>query len=174
MKFGSRSLGVAIFIVAVLVAIIVTLGPEIAGGQAPNGAGGEAPLSNNSAHLEELFATLPVWVTRWLAIQRIIFAGALLFVIWHREAQAYLAAIIASHVLTILEVSFLPASYFNLELLALNHWLWIPVLVLFVKNWPQIDKQSGYGTWYIIATAQLAFSLVFDVRDGIRYIASFI
>ena len=43
------------------------------------------------------FSSLPIWVTRWMTFQHYVFAGSLLFFIWHVEARVYLFGLIVSH-----------------------------------------------------------------------------
>lgn len=118
-----------------------------------------------------MFAPLPDWVKRWMGLQQFVFASSMLFALFHREARIYLLAIVASHAVSFLEIAFLPVSTLGLGLVALNHWLWIPALVIMVRNWPRIEKESGFAVWYALALFQLTFSLVFDIRDGALYLA---
>lgn len=118
-----------------------------------------------------MFGPLPDWVKRWMGLQQFVFASSMLFALFHREARIYLMAIIASHAISFLEIAFLPVSTLGLGLVALNHWLWIPALVIMVRNWPRTETASGYAVWYAIAIFQLTFSLIFDIRDGALYLA---
>ena len=145
----------------------MALMPLIAAGP---GTGAEGGVGDKFQHFNTLMAALPDWVQHWLVVQRFIFALCLLFVIWQREAQIYLAAILVSHALSLLEIIVLPVDYMKLDLVALNHWVWIPVLIVFLWSWPKVEKLSAYGMWFLIATAQLIFSLIFDLRDGVAYL----
>jgi len=146
--------------------------PQIFAGPMPVEYAPDLTIAERFRYVGMLFAPLPEWVKRWMAVQHYIFAGSLLFVIWHKEAQAYLAGVVASHAASMLEIALAPVSSLTLGLVALNHWLWLPALVVLVRAWPRIEKQSGYGVWATLAIAQLVFSLIFDLRDGVLYILS--
>ena len=172
MKWGSKTAGSILLLAALLVGGFMEFIPQIFAGPMPIEYAPDLTIAERFRYVGMMFAPLPEWVKRWMAVQHYIFAGSLLFVLWHKEAQVYLAAIVASHVASILEITFAPVSMLSLGLVALNHWLWIPALVVLVRAWPKLNKQSGYGMWCTIAIAQLTFSLTFDIRDGVLYLVS--
>lgn len=173
MKEPSHLAGFILLIVALLFGGFMQFIPQIFAGPMPVEAAPDLTIAERFRYVGMMFAPLPDWVKRWMAVQHYIFAGSLLFVLWHREAQAYLAAIIASHAASMMEIAFAPVSALSLGLVALNHWLWIPALIVLARAAPSIPWRSGYGAWCGLAIGQLCFSLFFDLRDGVRYLLSF-
>jgi hypothetical protein len=116
------------------------------------------------------FAGITGWVARWMSFQHFIFAGSLLFIVWHNEARVYLLGIIVSHAMSFAEIAFAPFERLGLGLVSLNHLVWIPALILMLMQWPKLAKNSPYGIWYHLALFQLSFSLFFDIRDSVYYL----
>jgi hypothetical protein len=106
--------------------------------------------------------------------QDIIVAASLFFVLWRKEAQIYAAAIIANHVFLFAVMPFVPPEKITLGIAALSHWFWIIPLVVLIRQWPHLDKKTGFGTWATVAIGQLTFSLMFDIPDGVQFFASLV
>ncbi len=173
MRFGSTVTGAVIGILALSLFVLLEVIPQLStmGGSPPQPSA-EMAAPERFAHLGTLFADLPGWVVVWMKFQDIIMAASLLFVLWHREAQIYALSLIASHAFFFAAIPLVPAALVSLELAALSHWVWIPALAVLVRAWPRVDKRSGYGAWCAVAVAQLAFSLSFDIPDGIQLLLS--
>ncbi len=168
-RFGSLGAGIVIgvLLLALLIALEVLpyLGPspdEIAGGAA----------TSAQAVLTAEFEALPPWVHIWMKFQDIIMAAALFFILWQREAQIYGLALLANHLFTLFALPFLPVEKVSLDLIAFGHWIWILPLVVMVRAWPRLDKGTGYGAWVNVAIAQIIFSLIFDIPDGLSFLWS--
>ena len=131
-----------------------------------------ADSSMRFGHIGAAFSSLPTWVTRWMTFQHYVFAGSLLFFIWHVEARVYLFGLIVSHGIFMIQVSHAPFNRLELGLVSLNHLTWIPALLFMIYRWPALNKNSPYSLWYHIAIFQLLFSLTFDIRDSTAYIAT--
>lgn len=134
--------------------------------------GTDAAPSARFAKMDAAFGALPDWVTRWMSFQHFVFAGPLLFFVWHAEARVYLLAIIVSHAISFGEIFLAPVERLGLGLVSLNHMVWIPALVFMVLRYPMLDKRTPYSVWYHLALFQLCFSLVFDIRDSALYLAA--
>jgi hypothetical protein len=46
---------------------------------------------------------------------------------------------------------------------------WTPVAVYYIRRWPQIEKKSIFGVWFVLALATMIVSLVFDAKDVVEY-----
>jgi hypothetical protein len=134
--------------------------------------GTDAAPAARFATMDAAFGALPDWVTRWMSFQHFVFAGPLLFFVWHAEARVYLLAIIVSHAISFGEIFLAPVERLGLGLVSLNHMVWIPALVFMVLRYPVLDKRTPYSVWYHLALFQLCFSLVFDIRDSALYLAA--
>lgn len=159
-----RSLPYAIAIILLGLAIFLTV-TFLPGGT-------DAAPAARFARVDAAFAALPDWVTRWMSFQHFIFAGPLLFFVWHAEARVYLLAIIVSHAISFGEIFLAPVERLGLGLVSLNHMVWIPALVFMVLRHPVLEKRTPYSVWYHLALFQLCFSLLFDIRDSARYLAA--
>lgn len=131
-----------------------------------------ADSSMRFAHIGAAFAKLPSWVTRWMTVQHYVFAGSLLFFIWHVEARVYLLGLITSHAMFIIQISHAPFNRLGVGLVSLDHLVWIPALLFMLFRWPALTKNSPYSLWYHMAIVQLVFSLTFDIRDSASYITN--
>lgn len=169
MTWGSFRLGVLLLVLAIIVGTFSNMIPTLFGG--PPAAPGtlEMTVSERFTHVGMMFGPLPDWVKSWMTFQHYVFAGSLLFVLWHKEAQIYLLGIVASHALSFSEIAFLPVGWLGLDLVALNHWLWIPAWWVLLKKCRLFEFKNGYDFWCIIALFQLSFSLIFDLRDGAQF-----
>lgn len=135
--------------------------------------GGEAAtVAERFTQMDAAFAAIPGWVQQWMSFQHYIFAGSLLFVLWHSEARLYLLGLIVSHAISYAEIMLAPVDRIGLGLVSLNHLVWIPALVFMVRRYPLLDKRTPYGLWYHLVLFQLCFSLVFDIRDSAIYLGA--
>jgi hypothetical protein len=134
--------------------------------------GADVAMAERFAQIEVAFAAIPAWVKQWMSFQHYIFAGSLLFVLFHAEARVYLLGLIVSHAISYAEIMLAPADRLGLGLVSLNHLVWIPALVFMVRRYPVLDKRTPYGLWYHLTLFQLCFSLVFDIRDSVIYLVS--
>lgn len=123
------------------------------------------------ALMDAAFSAIPGWVKQWMTFQHYVFVGTLLFVIWHKEARLYLLGLIVSHAISYAEIILAPMYRIGLGLVSLIHLTWIPVLVYMIRRYPVLDKRTPYGLWYHLVLFQLCFSLLFDVRDSLAYVA---
>lgn len=175
MKLASTAKGAVILIIALTLLIYMEVMPYLfSGGSPPVNVNDDLAIAQRFPYLGMQFAALPDWAKVWMSFQDIIMGSALFFVLWHRAAQIYVASYIVSHIFIFSMVAFAPIDLLTLNLAAFSHWFWIPALFLLLKNWPNTDKRSGYGTWCTIAIAQLCFSLFFDIPDGFKFMSSII
>ncbi len=135
--------------------------------------GGESasPVERFS-RMDAAFAAIPGWVKQWMTFQHYVFAGCLLFIVWHAEARVYLSGLVLSHAISYGEIVLAPADRLGLGLVSLNHLVWIPALVFMARRYRVLDKRTPFGLWYHMAVFQLCFSLVFDIRDSAAYLWS--
>ncbi len=159
---SARNMALATVLIALLIAMSVIFWPSET---AP------AAIDARMAKMDGLFAAIPDWAQKWMSFQHYVFAGSLWFALWHKEARVYLLAIILSHVISFAEIFHAPIDRLGLGLVSLNHFVWLPALALFIRSWWQINKNTPFGLWTMVALFQLCFSLIFDVRDGLIYIA---
>lgn len=136
----------------------------------PGGEG--ATVAQRFAKMDAAFADIPAWVKQWMSFQHYVFAGSLLFVLWHAEARIYLLGIALSHAISYGEIMHAPVDRLGLGLVSLNHLVWIPALVFMLRRWPALERRTPFGLWYHLALFQLCFSLVFDIRDSLAYLAA--
>lgn len=135
--------------------------------------GGEAgDMAARFAKMDAAFGAIPDWVKQWMSFQHYIFAGSLLFFLFHAEARIYLLGLIVSHAISYAEIALAPVDRLGLGLVSLNHLVWLPALVFMVRRYPLLDKRTPYGLWYHLVLFQLCFSLVFDIRDSVIYLGS--
>lgn len=175
MRFGSTTTGAVIGVLCLALLVFLEVVSFLAAGNgSPPELSPAMALPERFAYLGGQFALLPDWVKVWMEFQDMIMAASLLFVLWHREAQIYALAIILSHLFVFAAIPLVPTAALSLNLPALSHWLWIPTLLVLVKAWPGIDKRSGYGAWCTVAIAQLAFSLFFDIPDGMQLLLALV
>jgi hypothetical protein len=132
--------------------------------------GDAATMAERFAKMDAAFAAIPQWVKQWMSFQHYVFAGSLLFALFHVEARIYLLGIIVSHAISFSEIALAPVDRLGLGLVSLNHLVWIPALVLMVRRYPIQEKRTPFGLWYHLALFQLSFSLVFDIRDSVIYL----
>lgn len=133
--------------------------------------GGEAAsMAERFAKMDAAFAEIPKWVKQWMSFQHYIFAGSLLFALFHTEARVYLLGVIVSHAISYSEIALAPVDRLGLGLVSLNHLVWLPALVFMVRRYPMLEKRTPFGLWYHLALFQLCFSLVFDIRDSVIYL----
>jgi len=175
MRLGSVGLGIVLLIGTFAILLWLELIPYLAGAGGPPPPGPEAAASGDRPlSFGEQFAALPPWVVVWMHFQDIIMAASLFYVLWRKEAQIYAAGIIANHVFLFAVMPFVPPEKITLGIAALSHWFWIIPLVVLIRKWPQLDIRTGYGTWATVAIGQLVFSLIFDIPDGVEFLASLV
>lgn len=138
----------------------------------PGGESGD--MATRFARMDAAFGAIPDWVKQWMSFQHYIFAGSLLFVVFHAEARIYLLGLIVSHAISYAEIALAPVDRLGLGLVSLNHLVWIPALVFMVRRYPLLDKRTPHGLWYHLVLFQLCFSLVFDIRDSVIYLGSMV
>ena len=174
-RLGSVGLGAIIAVGTFIILLQIELIPYLAGagGPPPGPPAGAVPVDRPPSFGQQ-FAALPPWVVVWMHFQDIIMAASLFFVLWRKEAQIYAAAIIANHVFLFALMPFIPPEKITLGIAALSHYFWIIPLVVMVRKWPQLDKRTGYGTWMTVAIAQVVFSLIFDIPDGIAFLVQLV
>lgn len=153
---------VAVILLGLAIFLLVTFLP-----------GGEnAATAERFMKMDAAFAAIPDWVKQWMTFQHYVFAGTLLFVIWHVEARLYLLGLIVSHAISYAQIMLAPVDRLGLGLVSLNHLVWIPVLVFMFRRYSLIERRTPYGLWYHLVLFQLCFSLVFDVRDSVAYLGA--
>lgn len=174
MKFGSKALGVVLFLLVLLLMIFIECLPFIGSGPPPMEPVQGMKFPEKNAYFGFQFAGLAPWAKVWMSIQDIIIGAGLFFVLWRKEAQIYMTAYLANHIFLFAFIALLPAAKITLGLAALSHWLWIPALYIFIKCWSGLEKNTGYKTWVTIAIAQIIFSLTFDIPEGIKFLAQWV
>lgn len=176
MKLGSTTAGAIILFFAFAILLYIEVIPILFAGDAlpPLEAYTGMPPQERFPFFGTQFEALPAWVKVWMAFQDIIIGASLFFVLWRPEAQVYALCFILSHLFVFASVATVPVALLTLNLAALSHWFWIPALIVLSKTWSSIDKRTGYGTWVTIAIAQLSFSLLFDIPDGLQLLGSLI
>ena len=166
---GTPLVGAIIGLALLAFLIFLELLPYMNQASGPPPAGGEIPAR---AKMGALFAALPAWVNIWMHFQDIIIGASLFFVLWRKSAQIYALGVVANHVFLFALMPVIPIEKLDLGLAALSHWLWLIPLYVLIREWPKLDKASGYGTWVTIAIAQLIFSLSFDIPQGAQFLIS--
>ncbi len=79
--------------------------------------------------------------------------------------------LLLSFVVTIIATMALGMSVGWNKLWGVTHLIfWTPVVVYYIKRWPQIEKKSVYGVWFVAALATMIVSLVFDAKDLAEYL----
>lgn len=176
MKFGSKLCGSVILFAMVLLLLYLEILPTLNTGIKPlvNNANDTMSPAERGAQIGMLFAELPAWVKIWMHFGDIVIAASLLFVLWHREAQIYAFCMIVSHLFFLAIIQIIPSSLLGLEWAALSHCAWIPALLVLLKAWPSINKQTGFGVWATVAIAQILLYLMFDIPDSIKLIVNII
>jgi hypothetical protein len=167
LKLGSWQLGLLIGLVLLGLMIMLAAMPLIE--RPPL----EGPATSASV-MGAIMTSLPPHVVLWMTFQDYIIFASLLFVLWRKEAQIYALGPIASHIFLFALLPFVPVDKVSVGFAALSHWLWAVPLYLLIRAWPQVDKKTGFGVWMTLAIAQLSISLVFDLRDGAKFLLSFL
>jgi len=162
-KWFGAVIGTALLVLLIYLELIPVLAAHFAQA-APN------PAPTAKAIFGAQFAALPDWVKIWMHFQDIIMGGILFFVLWRKEAQIYGLAVLANHIFLFIAMPFIPLEKVSLGLAALSHYFWLVPLYFFIKAWPTLDKNTGYGTWVTIAIAQIIFSLSFDLYQGAIFV----
>lgn len=137
----------------------------------PGGEDGAA--ADRFAAMDAAFAAIPSWVKQWMNFQHYVFAGSLLFVVWHEEARVYLVGIFLSHAISYAEIILAPVDRLGLGLVSLNHLVWVPALIFILVRYRTIRSASPFGLWIHLVLIQLSFSLFFDIRDSVLYALAF-
>ncbi|MEM8936817.1 MAG: hypothetical protein AAGC77_10460 [Pseudomonadota bacterium] len=114
-------------------------------------------------------AEMADWVFVWLSFWRYLMFVALLFGIWYREAQWYTLAWLVNHAMIFAGGALLPGALFSLKFFSFTLWLFIPVLILFVRKWSTADWPPAYRLWVAVAGAQIVLAMAFDIPAGIGF-----
>jgi len=164
MKLGSLPVGIILGILLLALLLFMELIPFLGSPPVP----GEAPT--HAMVFGKQFGQLPPWVKVWMVFQDIIIASSLWFVLFRKEAQVYAIAPLASHAFLFPVMPMVPIESLTLGFAALSHFFWIPSLIYLVWMWPNVDKGTPFGVWMTVAIAQLIFSLIFDIPQGIQFL----
>ena len=46
----------------------------------------------------------------------------------------------------------------------------LPAVVVLARGVGTLNRRSVYGVWHLLALATMVISLLFDYRDGVRYL----
>ena len=115
-------------------------------------------------------ASMPRWVSIWLAILMTTFALGLLFVRRHVEARWVVGGFVAMMLVTVASgrlLGLLPLS----GLFSLVHIIcWSPALYVLLKRRPFLQGRSPYAVWSGAITAVIIFSFIFDIPDAAIYL----
>ncbi|MBX3496360.1 MAG: hypothetical protein KF769_08975 [Parvibaculum sp.] len=113
-------------------------------------------------------AALPQWVQLWMYwMLAVLGVGSLVFSFFRSEARWLLL----SFVVTIVATMALGMTVGWNKLWGVTHLVfWTPVVVYYIKRWPQIEKKSVFGVWFVAALATMIVSLVFDAKDLVEYL----
>ncbi|MEQ1802619.1 MAG: hypothetical protein ABL989_11905 [Gammaproteobacteria bacterium] len=115
-------------------------------------------------------ASMPRWVSIWLAILMTTFALGLLFVWRHVEACWVVGGFVAMILATVASgrvLGLLPLS----GLFSLVHVIcWSPALYVLLTRRPFLQGRSAYAVWSGAITAVIIFSFIFDVPDAAIYL----
>lgn len=113
-------------------------------------------------------AALPMWVQYWMFwMLALLGLGSLVFSFFRSEARWLLLAFF----LSIVAAMGLGMTVGWNKLWGVTHLVfWTPVVVYYIKRWPQIEKKSVFGVWFVAALATMIVSLVFDAKDLVEYL----
>jgi len=115
-------------------------------------------------------ASMPLWVSIWLAIMMTTFALGLLFVWRHVEARWVVGGFICMALVTVASgrvFGLLPLS----GLFSLVHIIcWSPALYVLLTRRPFLQGRSLYAIWSGAITAAIIFSFIFDIPDAAIYL----
>jgi len=114
-------------------------------------------------------AALPGWVQTWMNWMMFAFLSAIWFVVPHREARWALLVILLTALLSLL-VGYL----FGWSRLwsAVHLVVWTPFVVYLLRRRPSPISGSGFAVWANLLLGTMIISLIFDVIDVVRYLAS--
>jgi len=115
-------------------------------------------------------ASMPTWVSVWLAIMMSTFAIGLFFVWRHAEARWVVGGFIAMILVTVASgrlLGLVPLS----GLFSLVHLIcWSPALYVLLTRKPFLQGRSAYAIWSGAITACIIFSFIFDIPDAAVYL----
>lgn len=115
-------------------------------------------------------ASMPLWVSIWLAIMMTTFALGLFFVWRHVEARWVVGGFICMALVTVASgrvFGLLPLS----GLFSLIHIIcWSPALYVLLTRRPFLQGRSLYAIWSGAITAAIIFSFIFDIPDAAIYL----
>ncbi len=118
-------------------------------------------------------SSMPNWVQAWIYLMFIIFGAGLAFVRKHPHAWWMVGAFVASHLASGLEIILLGPERLTVGTIALNHCVfWTPATVLFVAATRNTALVTPFGTWRVAVVGTAVFSLVFDYRDAVAFLAA--
>ncbi|PKP77696.1 MAG: hypothetical protein CVT81_08215 [Alphaproteobacteria bacterium HGW-Alphaproteobacteria-3] len=124
-------------------------------------------LAAAQASQDAYVATLPQWVQLWMMWMTVVLGlGAVVFSFVRAEARWLFLAMIAALASTMA----LGMSVGWNKLWGVAHLVfWTPVVLYYIRRWPQIEKKSIFGVWFVLALATMIVSLVFDAKDVVEY-----
>ena len=132
---------------------------------APIALGLDAGLTPSSPWSGQV-SEVPTWLAIWLmGVLFPTFLASLFFVHRSWEARAAAAGFILSHVPMMVHMFDVTVGVVGLMHLV----CWSPALYLLVKKQPQVEPKSAFGFWVHAMIFVLSLSLVFDLRDALRY-----
>ena len=115
-------------------------------------------------------ASMPRWVSIWLAIMMTTFALGLFFVRRHIEARWVVGGFIGMALLTVASgriLGLVPLS----GLFSLVHLIcWSPALYVLLTRRPFLKDRSLYAIWSAAITGCIIFSFIFDIPDAAIYV----
>ncbi len=104
------------------------------------------------------------WWIRWMIA--IGYSSTVFAIAGHAGARWVLAAFVVNHMVAIFG-PFPPSN----GLINLTHVVfWTPAVVVLARGVGTLNRRSVYGVWHLLALATMVISLLFDYRDGVRYL----
>ena len=108
------------------------------------------------------------WWIRWMIA--IGLTSGVFAITGHTGARWVLAAFVLNHAVALS----LPLSglvQMSNGLINLTHVVfWTPAVVVLARGVGTLNRRSVYGVWHLLALATMVVSLLFDYRDGVRYL----
>ena len=119
-------------------------------------------VESSGVATDTYLATLPQWVHWWMSFMGIAILPAFIFAFKYAEARVIVVAMLYSQVL----VQFIIMATGPNLLWGLGHVLfWLPALIYIGLRYQKINWRSIYGVWLGVASATMAISVIFDIRD---------
>ncbi len=160
-QFGLLA-GVLLAAVFLLLAFVANAGMP----PAPDGA------PNAGQVMGQIMANLPLHVKMWMEMSDYIVGGCFFFVLWRKEAQIYALGPVASHIIFFGFLPFIRVEKLSTGWPALSHWVLIVPFYVLVRTLRNVDLKTGFGVWVLLATAQMAVTLFFDIPAGAMFLYS--